>query len=106
MNWITESIALGGWYDAVDTPGLQREGIAAVLQIHDPEAPPDDFPWAEAALTLGVADGRPLREETLRRGVDFIREQQASGRKLLVACSAGRSRSAAFLAAYLHEEGM
>jgi hypothetical protein len=41
MTWITVSIALGGWHDAVDKPGLRREGITAVLQIHDPEAAPD-----------------------------------------------------------------
>jgi hypothetical protein len=106
MNWITEGIALGGWYDCIDHPGLEAAGIRAVLQLRDLEAALEDFPSGWTTLSLRVADGRPLPQDMLRQGVEFIREQQAAGRRMLVACSAGRSRSATFLAAYLHEEGM
>lgn len=41
----------------------------------------------------------------LTSGVVFIREQRALGRKVLVTCGRGMSRSPTLVAAYLHEEG-
>lgn len=106
MDWITESLGLGSWYDCQDHPYLQEQGVEAILQLYGPDPRPDGFPFARASLQLSVVDARPLPVTVLQEGVAFIREQRRQERKVLVACAAGMSRSASFLAAYLHEEGM
>lgn len=103
MDWITEGIAIGSVREASDTDLLAAEGVGAVLRLLDDElkvgAPEMHQLW------LRVADGQPLDVALLRRGVEFIREQRAVERRLLVHCGLGQSRSPTFVAAYLHEEG-
>lgn len=105
MDWITEGLAIGGWYDGRNAPLLEREGILAVLQLHGQEGG-DEYPGVAAVLQIQQEDGRPLPHEALRRGVAFIREQRGLGRPVLVQCGAGMSRSVTFALAYLHTEGM
>lgn len=105
MDWITDGIAIGGWYDGRNAPLLRREGILAVLQLHGQEGG-EEFPDVEAVLLIQQEDGKPLPADALRRGVEFIREQRALGRPVLVQCGIGMSRSVTFVLAYLHTEGM
>jgi hypothetical protein len=106
VNWVAEGIAVGGYADTLDHAALQAVGIEAVLQFHGRDPCPDGFRFAGAYLQLPVEDARRLPPEWLRQGVDFITEQRGLGRNVLVACSAGLSRSPTFVAAYLHEQGM
>ena len=106
MDWITEGLGLGSWYDCQDHAYLQEQGVESILQLYGPDPCPDGFPFARASLQLNVVDARPLPTLVLQAGVAFIREQRRQGRNVLVACAAGMSRSPSFLAAYLHEEGM
>jgi protein-tyrosine phosphatase len=43
-----------------------------------------------------VQDGLPLSYKVLERGITFICDQKAAGKKVLVACGAGISRSVVF----------
>jgi protein-tyrosine phosphatase len=52
---------------------------------------------------MGVEDGVPLPVELLTKGLDFIRENRLAGRKVLVVCGAGISRSATFVIAALKD---
>lgn len=105
MDWVADGIAIGGRRDALDHAALQGAGIRAVLQLYGPEPEPLEFGFAEESLCLFVEDGLPIASEEIRRGVDFIGRQRRMERPVLVTCGAGMSRSPAFVAAYLCEEG-
>ncbi len=103
MDWITDDLALAG---VGDWPASFPEaGIEAVLQIYWPDAENPPVPDCAEVLHLPFDDGKPVASEILRRGAALIREQRARGRKVLVTCGRGMSRSPTVLAAYLHEEG-
>lgn len=106
MDWVADGIAIGSAYDTSDPADLERAGIEAVLQLYGPEPFPTALPFAAAVQHLFVVDGEPLAIARLCEGVEFIRAQRALGRRILVACGAGISRSPTFVAAYLHETGM
>lgn len=105
MDWITETLALGNWQDARDGQGLHQAGVGAVLQLYGPDPRPDVQSFPGALLQLHVIDARPLDPERLDEGLAFIRDQLALGRKVLVCCGAGMSRSPTFVAAHLYEQG-
>ena len=106
MDWVAEGIAIGGKRDTTAPAALAAAGVEAVLQLHGPEPCDDAFPFTPRVLQLRVLDGVPLPEEVVRESVTFIREQRSAGRRILVACGAGQSRSASLVAAYLCEEGL
>jgi protein-tyrosine phosphatase len=105
MDWVAAGIAIGRRRDALDGDLVRGAGIEAILQLYGPERDPIEFAHVTHALCLYVVDGEPLSPELLTQGVSFIREQRRAERQGLVACGAGMSRSAAFVAAYLVEEG-
>jgi dual specificity protein phosphatase-like protein len=106
MDMVADGIWIGGRRDALDHAELQRVGIEAVLQLYGPEPEPLAFPFARATRCVFVVDGEPIPPDALREGVQFIAGQRSLGRPMLVTCGAGQSRSPAFVAAYLHEQGM
>lgn len=58
-------------------------------------------------LYLPVDDGEPLPIQLLEQGMSFVRAHKAQGRKVLIACGAGISRSVTFgIAALREEEGL
>lgn len=73
--------------------------IGAILQLVSPA----HYPGIES-LYIPVEDGVPFPFEKLRAAVTFSREQKAAGRKLVIACGAGVSRSVTVAMAVLHEE--
>lgn len=104
MDWITEEIALAG---VADWPAsFEEAGIDAVLQIYWPDAENPPVPDCAEVLHLPFDDGKPIAGEILRHGAAFIREQRSLGRKVIVTCGRGMSRSPTVLAAYLYEEGL
>jgi protein-tyrosine phosphatase len=105
MDWITSGIAIGSIRDAQDHRTLAAERVDAVLRLlEEAEEEQSLLSWT-SSLWLRVTDGRALDPALLRRGVDFLRDQRNVGRKVLVHCGLGQSRSPTFVAAYLHEEG-
>jgi protein-tyrosine phosphatase len=99
MWQITDNLYIGRYRDTVNQTLLQAHSIDAMLQL----AERVEQPGIEV-LYLDVEDGEPLPAEKLRQGVSFARDQLAFGRRVLIACGAGISRSVTFAIAVLHEE--
>lgn len=102
MIWITSDLAIGSAYHDSDKAELERQGISAVLQLYEGQEP---WPAHWETLHLPVADGQPATCETFRRGCDFVQSQRRAGRKTLVACLMGQSRSSTFVLACLLADG-
>lgn len=90
---------IGRFQETHDDGLLQRRGIGAMLQLADNVNHP-----GIPSLYLPIEDGEPLPADMLRMGVEFVRLEKALGRKVLIACVAGISRSSAFAIAALKEE--
>jgi protein-tyrosine phosphatase len=90
---------VGKYAETRDLDLLRAYRIEAMLQLaeHVPQ------PGIET-LFLEVQDGEPLDPELLRRGTAFVRDQKSLGRRVLIACGAGISRSPTFCVAALVEE--
>lgn len=99
MWQITDNLYVGRYRDTINLALLQAHNIDAMLQL----AERIEQPGIEV-LYLAVEDGAPLPAERLRQGVSFARNHLAAGRCLLIACSAGISRSVSFAVAVLYEE--
>lgn len=54
---------------------------------------------------IDVDDPLMIPDKVIDEGLDFIREMQVKGRKLLVHCNAGHSRSATLVFMYLRTNG-
>ncbi len=93
--WLT----IGKFSETQDDDLLWQRGVGAILQLAD-SIQHAGIP----SLYLPVEDGAPLPFDVLRTGVEFVRLEKALGRKVLIACVAGISRSATFAIAALKEE--
>jgi protein-tyrosine phosphatase len=87
-------------------PYLFNSAVEAVLQICDPILDPILFSLPASFLCVKFYDGKRIPPQKLRQAVDFIQTQRTSGRKILVCCGRGISRSPSLVAAYLYEQGM
>ncbi len=102
VDWITDEIAIGDWRDAQDAELLRREGVWSMLSLVG-------LLVGRSAESLGVerVEVFPLQDgpgdDPLRfgRAVDLLGRLVAEGPPVFVHCRAGRSRSAAVVAAYL-----
>ena len=90
---------IGRFSETHDDDLLLRRGVGAMLQLAD-SVKHTGIP----SLYLPVEDGVPLAADMLRMGVEFVRLEKALGRKVLIACVAGISRSSAFAIAALKED--
>lgn len=99
MWQITDNLFVGRYRDTVNLTLLRAHSIDAMLQL----AERIEQPGIEV-LYLDVEDGEPLPAEKLCQGVSFMQAHLAAGRRVLIACGAGMSRSVAFAIAVLHEE--
>jgi hypothetical protein len=95
-------LLVGRYAETLDLAGLVGAQVGAMLQLADPALQP-----GIAHLFLPLEDGAPIPPARLRAGVDFARAQRELGRRVLVACGAGISRSTAFCIGSLAEaEGL
>ncbi|KAA5549289.1 dual specificity protein phosphatase family protein [Adhaeribacter rhizoryzae] len=89
---------LGKYRDTFELPPLQAQQIGAMLQF----AGRVEYPEIQT-LYIPIEDGVPVQREILEKGVQFILSQQQEGKKVMVSCGAGISRSVTFIIAALKE---
>lgn len=59
------------------------------------------------SLYIKVEDGHAISMETIQEGVEFVLKQRKKGKRVLISCGAGISRSVTFTTAVLKEvEGL
>lgn len=98
MNSIRPWLSVGKFRDTLNYGYLKANNIEAMLQFAELVEYPD-IP----AFHLAVEDGIPLASTDFQRGINFVLQQHQQGKKLLIACGAGISRSVVFTIAALHE---
>lgn len=102
MIKIRSWLLVGKHRETLDMERLSRAGVGALLHLAAQVEPP-----GITTLYLPIEDGEPFEEATLCQGVDFVLAQRAAGKRVLVACGAGISRSTSFAIAALKEaEGL
>lgn len=99
MDFITSQLAVGSRQDAENDAALAAGGIDALLSLA-PLARPASV---ARQLSLALADRVALPGEAIDEAVNFLLEQTSRGRRVLVHCEMGISRSPAIAAAYLHQ---
>jgi protein-tyrosine phosphatase len=99
MYKIRPWLFIGNYRETNNRILLSSYDIGAMLQLADHVPQP-----GVASLYVAVEDGQALPPDKLRQGVDFVRARKAEGKKVLVACGAGISRSVTFTIAVLREE--
>ena len=99
MNRIRPWLYVGKYRDTANPALLSSFEIGAMLQLAEAVQQPGIH-----SLYINVEDGEPLGADKLKQGVEFVRAQKAAGKKVLVACGAGISRSVTYTIATLKEE--
>jgi atypical dual specificity phosphatase len=102
VDWITEEIAIGDWRDAQNADLLRRECVWSMLSLVG-------LLVGRSAESLGVerVEVFPLQDgpgddlARFGRAVDLLGRLVAEAPPVFVHCRAGRSRSAAVVAAHL-----
>lgn len=102
VDHVVDGIYISGWRATLYCDRLREVGITNVLKLFDDQPFfPDDF----NVCTNVLADGEVIPPGVLRRGVDFVTKHVAAGKRVLVMCGAGISRSATFVLAAMLERG-
>lgn len=99
MFQVREWLFISNYRDSQNAALLQKHNVGALLCLAERIEHP-----AVAVLYLPVEDGQPIQREKIARGVAFLREQKALGRRAASACGAGISRSTTFAIGALMEE--
>jgi protein-tyrosine phosphatase len=94
MDWITENIAIGNYLDA-EQPD---DKVDAILCLKENCCNEDNSDYDIVAIPL--IDGSGNDPRAFNDAVDFIDDVVSSGKKILVHCHAGRSRSVCIVARY------
>ena len=107
-DWIDDDVLLGALPLAMHVSDLQKLGIRAVINTcREYCGPLDAYQRAGIEqLHLPTTDFTPPAFEDVARGVEFIRKNIGSGRKVYVHCKAGRARSATIVICYLIAKGV
>ncbi|MBZ0293417.1 MAG: dual specificity protein phosphatase family protein [Anaerolineae bacterium] len=103
---ITPHLHVGGQHWPQGLPALEGRGITAVINLRR------EFDDAAAGvglsqyLHLPTEDNTAPTQETLRTGVDFIRQQVEQGGGVYIHCGVGVGRAPTLAAAYLVSTGL
>lgn len=98
IDFITDQVAVGSREDALSADALAEAGIDFVLSlVLDVEVP------GVRQVQLDVQDREPLPTWTMARAVELIADEVDAGRRVLVHCHMGLSRSPAIVLCYLRE---
>lgn len=98
MNTIRPWLFIGKFRETLNHGLLKANNIKAMLQF----AELVEYSGITSFL-LAVEDGIPLSSTDIQRGISFVLQQHQQGKKVLIACGAGISRSVVFTIAALHE---
>ncbi|OIQ92617.1 histidinol-phosphate aminotransferase 2 [mine drainage metagenome] len=98
MYFVTPDLALGSREDTEDVLALASNRIQAILSLC-PVPRPDGVIFQ---LSIDVKDRVRLPSEAIGEAVGFLRAQIQAGRRVLVHCEMGLSRSPSIAVAYLH----
>lgn len=101
MDWITQNIAIGNFFDAQGA--IERQEVDAVLCLR-PDCCDEDSEQCNI-LCIPLTDGGGNTQKSVVDALDFIHEAVSNDEKILVHCHAGRSRSVCIVAAYLLRYG-
>jgi predicted protein tyrosine phosphatase len=102
FNQVLDRVYIGSLFAMSEQEALREAGITSVLKLtHSSIGVEDGF----TVMELPFPDGWLIPDGYLRRGLDFVRDQEAQGNSVLIMCAAGISRSAAFTLGYLVERG-
>ena len=107
LSWITPNLALGGAFHTRDIPRLRQIGITAVVDCRE-EASDDELALARNGidyLRLPTPDAHTLTQDSLDRGVEWVRQQIVRGAKVYVHCSHGVGRAPELGACVLVADG-
>lgn len=103
MSFVTPMVAVGDRGVALDRDLVRLHGIEAILSL----APLVPARFIGHHLQLVVADRVPLPSEAIDAAVAFIDGNVRDGRRVLMHCEMGISRSPALAVCYLHQcQGM
>lgn len=91
MHKIRDWLYVASFRETQDLAQLKNHDIGAVLHLHQP-IEYDDI----TTQFVPVQEGYPLAKQDMVNGLNFIRDQHAQGKKVVVACGAGISRSVIF----------
>jgi protein-tyrosine phosphatase len=98
VQQIRDWLYIGKYRDTIYRQAVDTAGITAMLQLAA------EVPYKDLSICyIEMDDGVFAPKTTFERGLAFIREQKAAGKKILVACGAGISRSSTFCMAALME---
>jgi protein-tyrosine phosphatase len=97
LSWITDTLAIGGSFSSADIPLLTTQHrITAIVDLRSEAC--DDQPLLArhgiACLHVPTIDFAPISAAGLARGLTFVAEHLAAGRRVLVHCAKGIGRSA------------
>ena len=102
MDWITEEIAIGDWRDALDADLLRGESVWSVLSlIGKLVGRSAESRGVQRVEVFPLQDGPGDDPARFARAVDLLARLVAEAPPVFVHCRAGRSRSAAVVAAFL-----
>ncbi|MCW2318634.1 histidinol-phosphate aminotransferase [Rhodoblastus acidophilus] len=99
MDFVTEMLAIGDTSDIENIEALRRERVGAVLSL----ARLTHAPLAMPHVAIEIVDRTALSSDHIRAVTGFIKTNVDAGRRVLMHCFAGISRSPALATCYLHE---
>jgi atypical dual specificity phosphatase len=102
--WVEEGRLAGSGYPASRNQvlWLKQKGIRSILTLTEDGLPAE---WLEGTDVFSkhvpMVDHQPPSQESLSQSVDFITEETAAGRPVLVHCLAGKGRTMCVTGCYL-----
>jgi len=99
MNFVRDNLAICGFADIGSRESFEAFGFDAQLQCTEPF----DM-WLHECVevkALAFSDGEPISREIMRPAQEWLTKQWSSGKKILISCAMGRSRSVTMASTFL-----